>query len=313
MAKSVMVTGATGLLGRQVVTAFQRAGWDVVGTGFSRAKPPSILKVDLADREQVEKVLTDNKVQVVVHCAANRFPDKCDADPDGARALNIEASRALAEATQTRSILLVYISTDYVFPGNQGDAPYETDAPTAPPNLYGQTKLDGERAILSVTEPTGLGVVLRVPVLYGPAETPSESAVNVLLDTVWKAQEKNAKIKVDDWAIRYPTNTEDIGRVLVDVADRYSGAKDLAELPKILQFSSEDRYTKYEMCKLLSEIMALPIDGLVGNREGNDPTAAVQRPFDCHLSTKRLKDLQITLHTQNFEDWWKREVKAYKR
>ena len=59
----------------------------------------------------------------------------------------------------------------------------------------------------------GLGVVLRVPVLYGEAETPGESAVNVLMDAVWKAQEKGARVKMDHWAIRYPTNTEDVARV----------------------------------------------------------------------------------------------------
>lgn len=59
----------------------------------------------------------------------------------------------------------------------------------------------------------GLGVVLRVPVLYGDAEMPSESAINVLMDTVWKAQEADAKINMDHWALRYPTNTEDVGRV----------------------------------------------------------------------------------------------------
>lgn len=59
----------------------------------------------------------------------------------------------------------------------------------------------------------GKGVILRVPVLYGKAETPGESAVNVLIDTVWKSQEKESKIQMDHWAIRYPTNTEDVGKV----------------------------------------------------------------------------------------------------
>jgi len=59
----------------------------------------------------------------------------------------------------------------------------------------------------------GLGVVLRVPVLYGEAEKPAESAVNVLMDAVWKAQEKDAAVTMDHWALRYPTNTEDVGRV----------------------------------------------------------------------------------------------------
>lgn len=111
---------------------------------------------------------------------------------------------------------MIYISTDYVFPGKPGDAPYEADAQPAPTNLYGQTKLDGEQVTLDEYKRAGkpgLGVVLRVPVLYGDAETPAESAVNVLLDTVWKAQEEGAKIKMDHWALRYPTNTEDVGRV----------------------------------------------------------------------------------------------------
>lgn len=74
----------------------------------------------------------------------------------------------------------------------------------------------GEHAVLTEYKKAGkpgLGVVLRVPVLYGDAETPAESAVNVLMDSVWKAQEDGAKIKMDHWALRYPTNTEDVARV----------------------------------------------------------------------------------------------------
>lgn len=54
-----LVTGATGLLGRQVIKAFDQAGWKAVGTGFTRANPPSILKVDLGDSFAVENVLDE--------------------------------------------------------------------------------------------------------------------------------------------------------------------------------------------------------------------------------------------------------------
>jgi dTDP-4-dehydrorhamnose reductase len=148
--------------------------------------------------------------------AAQRFPDKVDKDPEGARELNVAASKALAKLAADRDIFVIYISTDYVFPGTPGDAPYEADAKPQPTNLYGQTKLDGERAVLDTLKQAGkegLGVVLRVPVLYGNAETPAESAVNVLMDALWKAQTQGAEISMDHWAIRYPTNTEDIGRV----------------------------------------------------------------------------------------------------
>jgi dTDP-4-dehydrorhamnose reductase len=139
-----------------------------------------------------------------------------DKDPEGARALNILASKSLAKLCAERSILLIYISTDYVFSGKEGEAPYSADATTGPPNLYGQTKLDGEHAVLGEYKAAGkegLGVVLRVPVLYGHAEMPEESAVNVLMDSVWKAQEDGAKIKMDNWSLRFPTNTEDVARV----------------------------------------------------------------------------------------------------
>jgi S-adenosylmethionine synthetase len=57
MPKSVLVTGATGFLGRQVVKVFQREGWNVTGTGFTRSKPPSILKIDLGSEAEIHKVL----------------------------------------------------------------------------------------------------------------------------------------------------------------------------------------------------------------------------------------------------------------
>lgn len=131
--------------------------------------------------------------------------------------MNVAATRALAKLCASHSIVLIYISSDYVFPGTEGDAPYEVTSEPKPPNLYGETKLAGEKAVLKEYEnakgSSGRGVVLRVPVLYGEAESPAESAVNVLMDAVWKAQEKDACIKMDHWAIRYPTNTEDVARV----------------------------------------------------------------------------------------------------
>lgn len=127
----------------------------------------------------------------------------------------------------------------------------------------------------------------------------------MLLDALWKAQDKGAQVDMDDWALRYPTNTEDVGRVCQDVAVRYLAAgKGRSSLPRILQFSSEDRYTKFEICDLLAEIMGLPVDGLVRKQQGNSQSGGVQRPYDTHLSTRALKELGIDVQTQNFKDWW---------
>lgn len=252
-----------------------------------------------------------------MHCAANRAPDIVDKDPDAARSLNISATQLLVRATSSRGIFLLYISTDYVFAGKPGEAPYSAHAPTGPTNLYGQTKLDGENIVLEQTEDNGLAAVLRIPVLYGPtSETRgnAESAVNVLMDTLWKAQKES--VKVDDWSMRYPTLTTDVGRVCRDICQRFVGlskGEDRCKTERVLQFSAEERFTKYEICQAFAEIMGLPLDRMVPNKEGNDPTSSVQRPYDCHLSTQTLKELGIDVSAQDFRGWWRWYCKAYRK
>ncbi|OAX81973.1 dTDP-4-dehydrorhamnose reductase [Emergomyces africanus] len=334
MPQTALITGATGLLGRQVLNAFHRdsSNWKAIGQGFSRAgtgtgtgtdADAEIVKADLSNEDEVVALLDRTKPDVVVHCAANRFPDKCDQNPDAARKINVAATKSLAQATSSRSILLIYISTDYVFSGRPGEAPYEVSATPEPPNIYGQTKRDGEIAVLDETRESGLGVVLRVPVLYGPAKQNSESAVNVLVDAVWKAQDANAGIKMDDWALRYPTNTADVGRVCHDIAVKYKNyyyspgggkAEDgdtIKSLPRVLHFSSEDRMTKYQICQKMAEILGLPLPGMIPVKEGPKP-GEVQRPYDTHLSTKELQRIGIGVETQSFVAWWRRDLHAFR-
>ena len=155
-------------------------------------------------------------------------------------------------------------------------------------------------------------MVLRVPVLYGHASKPEDSAVNVLFATVQKAASAapDADVKpvaMDAWARRYPTNTEDVGRVCKDIAARYlaaDGAAGRRALPTLLQFSAEDRMTKYAMCEVFAEILGVGLRGIEANAQGNDPRASVQRPFDTHLSTRALRELGIEVWTQDFRDWW---------
>ena len=99
-----------------------------------------------------------------------------------------------------------------------------------------------------------------------------------------------------------------------DVAVKYLSTSEAerSSLPRILQMSSEEQYTKYEMCQLFAEILGIPLDNMEANTEGNDPNASVQRPYDCHLSTKALKDLGIDVSTQDFVGWWRRELRAFR-
>ncbi len=87
----------------------------------------------------------------------------------------------------------------------------------------------------------------------------------------------------------------------------------MPSLPRILQFTSEDQFTKYEICRLLGEIMGLPTAGIEPNEQGSDPGSTVQRPYDTHLSTCALKDLGISVATQDFAGWWRWHVRAFRK
>jgi len=166
--------------------------------------------------------------------------------------------------------------------------------------------------------------VLRVPILYGHVgdEDPSAGAVNVLVKQIWKSQ-YGAKIEMDHYAQRYPTATEDVARVCVEVSELYMEKRKAGQaerLPRILHFSAEERMTKWEMCEVLAEILGLPLQGM----EARDASREVEekkemggeatvRPYDCHLDTGVLKHLGVDVTTMNFKDWWKRELLGNKR
>lgn len=59
--------------------------------------------------------------------------------------------------------------------------------------------------------------------------------------------------------------------------------------------------------------MDLSIDNIEPNTQGNDPNASVQRPYDCHLSTRALRDIGVNVATQDFTAWWRREVRAFRK
>jgi len=201
-----------------------------------------------------------------------------------------------------------------VFPGVPGEAPYTVSSTPRPTNIYGQTKLDGERVVQKYPKTTSL----RVPVLYGhtvPEDNNAESAVNTLVDALWKAQgqgneaggDSAAAVKMDDWAVRTPTNTADVARVCVDIATHPG------PIPGILQFSSDDRMTKYEMCKVFAGILDLPFDGVVAVKDGGKPGPdGTLRPMDCHMDTGELRKLGISVETVDFVAWWRRKLGAYR-
>lgn len=151
-----LVTGAAGMLGRDMVTVARERGENV--TALGRAG------LDITDEAMVRAAVERLRPDVVVNCAAWTAVDDAEAHEAQALALNGHAVASLAAACRASGAVLVQPSTDYVFPGT-ASSPYAEDAAVSPVNAYGRTKLAGERAVLE-TLPSS-GYVVRTAWLYG--------------------------------------------------------------------------------------------------------------------------------------------------
>jgi dTDP-4-dehydrorhamnose reductase len=134
----ILVTGAGGQLGRDIVAALASDGVAEV-----IAADHGALAVE--DRAAVDSAVETARPDVVIHSAALTNVDLCEEDPDRAESVNVVGTHNLAEAAERAKAHLVYVSTDYVFDG-RGTRPYRESDETNPVSVYGRTKLGGERA-----------------------------------------------------------------------------------------------------------------------------------------------------------------------
>ncbi|HEX7290436.1 MAG TPA: dTDP-4-dehydrorhamnose reductase [Conexibacter sp.] len=199
----LLVTGAGGMLGRDVVRAAREAGDEVVA--LARAE------LDVTDADAVAAAVASARPDAVVNCAAWTDVDGAEADPAGAHAVNADALGHLARATAAAGARLVHVSTDYVFDGERApDAPaYVESDPTGPRSVYGASKLAGERAIAAVD---GLShAIVRSSWLFGVG------GGNFAATMLALAAERDEVTVVDD-QIGCPTATAHLAPALLQLA-----------------------------------------------------------------------------------------------
>jgi len=134
----ILITGANGQLGHELVRATVAAGHEVIATSHET--------LDITDKSAVDAVITAARPDVVIHAAAWTAVDACESDPEKALLVNGTATKYIADAAHAVGAHVVYISTDYVFDGSKTSAYDEEDAPN-PQSVYGSSKLAGERAL----------------------------------------------------------------------------------------------------------------------------------------------------------------------
>lgn len=149
----LLVVGANGLLGSNLVDAGQQRGWDVCGT-YHSTRPDfdvQLTQFDLVDYEDFGNLLAEYEPDIVINCAAMTDVDGCEQDPERAQLVNSDAPGGLAAHCEVNDIEFVHISTDYVFDGTARDPYVEATTPN-PMQAYGKSKLAGERAVRSESE-----------------------------------------------------------------------------------------------------------------------------------------------------------------
>ena len=201
----VLVTGAGGQLGIDVVGACTEAGDQVFG--FDRAH------LDVADRSSVLGAVTSLRPDVVVNCAAWTAVDLCEDEPDRAFLHNATAVRWVAEACHRAGAHLVHVSTDYVFDGAL-DRPYHEHDATNPQSVYGHSKLAGEREALALGPDAS---VVRTSWVCGVNG-------NNMVKTIMRLATDRPELAFVSDQIGHPTFTHELAPALRRIAlDRLSG------------------------------------------------------------------------------------------
>lgn len=199
----VLVTGVKGQLGYDVVNELLLRGHEPVGV--------DIEEMDITDRTAVEKVLGEVKPEAVVHCAAWTAVDAAE-EPENiekVRAINADGTKYIAEECKKLDCKLIYISTDYVFDG-RGTEPWQPDCKDYKPlNVYGKTKLEGEKAVANILSKY---YIVRIAWVFG------KNGKN-FIKTMLNIGKKYDTVRVVGDQIGTPTYTYDLAKLLVEMVE----------------------------------------------------------------------------------------------
>mgnify|MGYP000915845478 CR=1 FL=1 len=197
----VLVTGANGQLGQDVIRELKEQHIECLGTTRDM--------LDLTDEHSVHRLIIEYSPDIVVHCAAYTAVDKAEDNQELAYKLNCEAPKQLASAAQANGAAMIQVSTDYVFDGT-AHTPYTEDCDPCPDSVYGTTKLEGEKEVMNHCEQA---VVIRTAWLY------STFGNNFVKTMIRLGKERDSLGVVFD-QIGTPTYANDLARAIYAIINK---------------------------------------------------------------------------------------------
>jgi dTDP-4-dehydrorhamnose reductase len=259
----VLVTGSSGQLGQSL--QFIANNYPEITFVFCNSK-----QLDITNLENCVEVFSQYQPNFCINTAAYTAVDKAESETDKAIAINVTGAKNLAEVSKQFNTVLLHISTDFVFDGNKNSPYTEEDLPN-PTGVYGQTKLDGEKAVQAIWEKH---FILRTSWVYSQFG-------NNFMKTMLRLSSERDTISVVNDQIGTPTNAVDLANALIKIINSNSNAFG------IYNFSNEGTCSWYDFAKKIFEFNNITIN-LLPIPTTNFPTPA-KRPSYSVLDKSKIK------------------------
>ena len=260
----ILVTGYNGQLGYDVVKELNSRSVECRGVDRE--------DFDITDRDETVGYICDYAPDAIIHCAAYTAVDRAEDDEENCRKVNADGTENISVACEKLRAKMLYVSTDYVY-GGDGEAPFETDSPTNPKNVYGVTKLEGEKAVMKYIDKF---FIVRTSWVFGING-------NNFVKTMLRLGDEKESLNVVCDQVGSPTYTPDLARLICDliVTEKYG-----------IYHGTNENFCSW--AEFAAEIMKLGGKKTVINPVPSSeyPTKA-ERPHNSRLSKKCLDEAGI--------------------
>ncbi|WP_026950924.1 SDR family oxidoreductase [Algoriphagus mannitolivorans] len=247
----ILITGANGLLGQKLVEQLvERGSFEVIASGKGDCRLTgegySYMSLDITNPKQVEEVLQELAPETIIHGAAMTHVDECELNQEACVLANVKATEYLVKAAEKIGSHFIFVSTDFIFSGEDGHNPYDEEAEPDPVNFYGESKLAGEQIVKNSKLDWSIA---RTVLVYGIANDLSRT--NIIL-WVKSSLEQGKEIQVVDDQVRTPTLAEDLALGCILIAEQRALG--------VFNISGSDLLTPYEMAMETADYFQLNKD-----------------------------------------------------
>ena len=256
---NILVTGSTGQLGSDVVKELLKRGYSTLS--------PNRSEFNLCSEDNIRNYILNSNCESIVHCAAYTQVDKAEDEKDLCIKINATATKHIVKCAKILDIPMIYISTDYVFDGTK-DGEYTENDETNPINIYGESKLAGEKYVQEILDKY---YIVRTSWVF------NINGKN-FIETMLRLSKANNQLSIVNDQIGSPTYTKDLSRLLVDMLETSKYG--------LYHATNEGYCSWYEFANTIFKLANINIDIKAIN--SNEYASRAKRPMNSKLSKDKL-------------------------